>query len=40
MFMFPDLNGTGNLTNIILDRASIQVIPSDICTHRPKLKVL
>ena len=40
MFTFPDLNGTNNLTQIRLDRASIQVVPPGICNHRPWLKSL
>ena len=40
MFTFPDLNGTNNLTQIRLDRASIQVVPPGICHHRPWLKSL
>ncbi|XP_076450179.1 uncharacterized protein LOC143286487 [Babylonia areolata] len=38
MFSFPDLNGTNNLTQIRLDRASIRHVPSTICTTRPRLK--
>ncbi|XP_070198837.1 uncharacterized protein [Littorina saxatilis] len=38
MFSFPDLNGTFNLTQIRLDRASIKVVPPGICHHRPWLK--
>ena len=37
---FPDLTGTTRLTKIILDRASITSLPSNLCDNLEKLKIL
>ncbi|KAL5007915.1 hypothetical protein ScPMuIL_016721 [Solemya velum] len=37
---FPDLTGTSSLTELRLDRASIRVIPSDLCKDLHKLTSL